>query len=1070
MSPMLNRVLKALLPPLVLGIALAAAYVMYLNRPPVETQTPVVAAPAVRVQPVAFESVDLTVSSQGTVQPRTSSQLVPEIAGTVISVSPAFAVGGFFEEGDVLLQIDPYDYQQALIAAQSQLAQARLRLATEEAEAEVARREWEEIGQGSATPLTLRQPQVEDARAAVASAEAAIDRARRDLERAEVRAPYAGRVQSKDVDVGQFVNRGTAVGRIYAVDSAEVRLPLPDDELAYVDVPMSYRGTQQRTGPAVTLSADFAGRRYSWRGRIVRTEGEIDAVSRMVHVVAEVNDPYAPGPDPTRPPLAVGMFVEAEIAGRRVDDVVVLPWAALNGRDRVLIVDGDGRLRYRQVEVLRSTTESVLVSGGLEEGDLVSISALDAVVDGMAVQIAGGDPAMLARAGVGAEPGAPGAGDDAESPAADPVAELRRERAGAAGGPGAAGRPRADGPGPGGGPGPGVAGALPRGATGGPGAGAAGRPGAGTAARPNARPAGGAQGGRPGTGRAGAPGAGMVAGPAAGGPAAATRTGAAPAASPRSAEAEAAGRPGAGMRADARPGAGIRGAGADAGRATGPSGAAPAARAPQPPESSAAARPPAAQPGREPFELDPDLTREEQIVAIRQRIAELRGAQATAALPATRAAGARPGAGAEGRMARTAPGRPPFAGGRGPERAAAGEGMTPDNLGTVGGGQRPGRPEARMARAGAPPADGPGTAGVRATRRPGGPAAPTPGAGARMSPPPAARADAPAPAPTAGPARADARPTARPARTNAAADAPRPVVALLPFRNVSRNPADDIIGEEMRAVLRIALERAAGMRVVLLAPGDESNAIQRAMAGGAAWLAGGGYQRVGEQLRVTGRVVDVATGNLLGSVRVDGTVAGRGLLTTRLIAALREELAGHMPAQTAPRMAAVRAPAAPAPPPAAPAPGRRPAPTAPGLGPSPDAIPARPAAPAGIQVAVSPFANISRNPADDAISGAIAAEINGYLGRLPSVAVVPLGIGTTDRAAALPAAAARGADWLVTGGYQHVAGQLRLTARLLRVSDGAVAESIRVDGTVDGLSGLIAEAVSTLGTAVAAGS
>ena len=669
MSPMLNRVLKALLPPLVLGVALAAAYVMYLNRPPVETQTPVVAAPAVRVQPVAFESVDLTVSSQGTVQPRTSSQLVPEIAGTVISVSPAFAVGGFFEEGDVLLQIDPYDYQQALIAAQSQLAQARLRLATEEAEAEVARREWEEIGQGSATPLTLRQPQVEDARAAVASAEAAIDRARRDLERAEVRAPYAGRVQSKDVDVGQFVNRGTAVGRIYAVDSAEVRLPLPDDELAYVDVPMSYRGTQQRTGPAVTLSADFAGRRYSWRGRIVRTEGEIDAVSRMVHVVAEVNDPYAPGPDPTRPPLAVGMFVEAEIAGRRVDDVVVLPWAALNGRDRVLIVDGDGRLRYRQVEVLRSTTESVLVSGGLEEGDLVSISALDAVVDGMAVQIAGGDPAMLARAGGGTDPDAPAAGDDAEIPAADPVAELRRERAGAAGGPGAAGRTGAGatgGPGAGrptgaGRPGPGAAGGPGRaGAAGGPGAGAAGDRERRTAARPDARPAGGAQGARPGTGRAGAPGARNGSGTGRRDPPqqqerARHRPPARGARGRQRTRDRVRGRERARDRERVRDAdAGIRGTGADPRRAAGPSGAppdarGPAGRGPQRSESPATARPPAAQPAREPFELDPDLTREEQIAAIRQRIAELRGAQATAPAPTTRAAGARPGAGTEGR-------------------------------------------------------------------------------------------------------------------------------------------------------------------------------------------------------------------------------------------------------------------------------------------------------------------------------------------------------------------------------------------------------------------------------------
>ena len=191
MSPMLTRLLKALLPLLVLGVALAAAFVMWANRPPVETLTPVVTPPAVRVQTVAFESVDLTVSSQGTVQPRTASQLVPEIAGTVLDVSPAFAVGGFFEEGEVLLEIDPYDYQQALIAARSQLAQAQLRLAQAEAEAEVARREWEEIGQGDANPLTLRLPQVEDARAAVASAEAAIDRATRDLERAEVRAPYA---------------------------------------------------------------------------------------------------------------------------------------------------------------------------------------------------------------------------------------------------------------------------------------------------------------------------------------------------------------------------------------------------------------------------------------------------------------------------------------------------------------------------------------------------------------------------------------------------------------------------------------------------------------------------------------------------------------------------------------------------------------------------------------------------------------------------------------------------------------------------------------------------------------
>ncbi len=400
MSRIVVRILKVMLPLVVVAGAGLAAYALFLNRPPVETQAPVIAPPTVRVQQVSFESVALTVTSQGTVQPRTTSQLVPEISGTVIEVAPSFAVGGFFEAGDVLLRIDPYDYQQAVITGRSQLAQAELRLAQEEAEAAVARREWQDLGRGDASPLTLRQPQVADARASVAAAEAALDRATRDLERADVKAPYAGRVQSKDVDVGQFVNKGNTVARIYAVDSAEIRLPLPDEELAYVDVPLSYRGATRESSPRVTISSNFAGREHTWEGRIVRTEGEIDPVSRMVTVVAEVRDPYAPGPDPQRPPLSSGMFVDAEIRGSTVHGVVVLPWAALRGRDQVLVVDDANRLRFRDVEILRTTNEEVMIRAGLAEGESVCISPLDAVTDGMLVRVVDDDLRMAEAAPV----------------------------------------------------------------------------------------------------------------------------------------------------------------------------------------------------------------------------------------------------------------------------------------------------------------------------------------------------------------------------------------------------------------------------------------------------------------------------------------------------------------------------------------------------------------------------------------------------------------------------------------------------------------------------------------------
>ena len=400
----LLRLLKVFLPLAVLAVAGFTALTIVRNRPEVETQPLRIEPPGVRIHVVVLEDVHLSVMSQGTVRPRTETQLVPEISGRVTSVAPSFAEGGFFEAGDVLVTIDPFDYQQAVVSARSQLAQSRLRLAQEEAEAEVARREWQALGRGDPRELTLREPQLDDARAAVAAAEANLLRAQRDLERAEITAPYAGRVRYKNVDVGQFVTVGNAVATIYAVDVAEIRLPLPDDQLAYLDLPLSFRGTRNRPGPRVTVRTTFAGATYTWDGRVVRTESEIDPVSRMVHVVAEVHNPYMPGADPNRPPLAVGMYVEAEIEGREFDQVVVLPRASVRGQAQVLVIDADNRVRFRDVEILRSTVESVFVSGGLAQGERVVVSTIDSPTEGMLVQVTNEAEDLLARS---AEPVSP---------------------------------------------------------------------------------------------------------------------------------------------------------------------------------------------------------------------------------------------------------------------------------------------------------------------------------------------------------------------------------------------------------------------------------------------------------------------------------------------------------------------------------------------------------------------------------------------------------------------------------------------------------------------------------------
>ncbi len=202
---------------------------------------------------------------------------MPEVAGRVIWVSPSFASGGFFDDGQPLLRIEPSDYREAVIQARAAAAREELRAARERAEADVARKEWGDLGGGEATPLTLREPQLAEAEAALEAARAALERAERNLDRTEIRAPYDGRVRHKQVDVGQYVTPGTPVATIYAVDYAEVRLPLADEELAFIDLPLDYWGDSGRgPGPEVVLSARFAGRAHRWEGHIVRTEGEID--------------------------------------------------------------------------------------------------------------------------------------------------------------------------------------------------------------------------------------------------------------------------------------------------------------------------------------------------------------------------------------------------------------------------------------------------------------------------------------------------------------------------------------------------------------------------------------------------------------------------------------------------------------------------------------------------------------------------------------------------------------------------------------------------------------------------
>ena len=380
---------RILLPILIVIIGVLGATALVKLRPQPSRVTPPDLVPLVSVQEVSTTAHDFTVLAQGTVRARTESKLVAEVAGRVLKVDDDFNEGGFFEVGQVLLELDDRDHRAAVAAAEAEVATARLGVAREEEEASVARGEWDRFErEGEPSGLVLREPQLAQARALLASAEARLERARRDLDRTRIRAPFTGRVRTKLADIGDYVAPGTPTAAIYAVDFAEVHLPLPDEELAFLDLPSASGGADEPVirGPAVTLTGDFAGQEHEWFGYVHRTGGEIDPRTRMFTVVVRVADPYGSGASPDGTPLRVGLFVTAHIEGRGVQDVVVIPRSAMIGADQVAVVDADNRIRLRDVMVLRSSQRGVVIGSGLQAGERVATSRLEFVVDGMQVR------------------------------------------------------------------------------------------------------------------------------------------------------------------------------------------------------------------------------------------------------------------------------------------------------------------------------------------------------------------------------------------------------------------------------------------------------------------------------------------------------------------------------------------------------------------------------------------------------------------------------------------------------------------------------------------------------------
>jgi RND family efflux transporter MFP subunit len=381
---------KKLIPAAIFGGLIVLAVLIRAN-PPAPPQRAPFAGPQMVVETTSVQNRDYQVrlQSYGTVQPRTRSVLVAQVSGQIISINENVRDGGFFEKGDILGQIDPRDYEANVRISEASLADARQALAEAQARSNQALEDWQRLGNsGEAPDLVLRRPQLEAANARVKSAEAALQKAKLDLERTTLVAPFAGRVLRKLVDIGQVVSNNAQIAEIYATDVVEIRLPIRNRDLGFIDLPESFRFSESGAAAEmdVTIHSELIGSE-AWDARLVRTEGAIDESARQLHVIAQIDDPFGRSNE-GRSPLKIGQYVTAEIPGIELDNALVISNSTIYQGSYVYVVE-DGILRRKDIVIAWQNDNDALIESGLKSGDQLVTTPLGQVTSGIRVAVAG---------------------------------------------------------------------------------------------------------------------------------------------------------------------------------------------------------------------------------------------------------------------------------------------------------------------------------------------------------------------------------------------------------------------------------------------------------------------------------------------------------------------------------------------------------------------------------------------------------------------------------------------------------------------------------------------------------
>lgn len=375
------------LPLLILGLAVVGAQLLILSRPPVPKADRTIKPTLVDVLTVRMQDERAVITAYGTVQAHRRLIVQPEVGGRVVQLNPELVIGGILEQDEALLRIDPRDYQFAVDEQRASLAEAEFDLKVELGNQAVAKREWNLLkpsgGEISALSqqLALRRPHLKEKYVALQAAKSRFRKAQLDLQRTIVRTPFHALVLQESVEKGQLVNAQSSVATLVDVDEFRVQVSVPIHQIEWITFPGSGRSQGARVRVIREIGNDEPVER---RGTVVELLGDVTENGRMAQVLVAIQDPLElEKPDNGRRPLLLGEYVRVEIEGPALRDVIVLPRPTIREGSRVWVKNAENQLEVRQVDVVLSRKETVLISRGLRDGEQVITSQLTAAIPGL---------------------------------------------------------------------------------------------------------------------------------------------------------------------------------------------------------------------------------------------------------------------------------------------------------------------------------------------------------------------------------------------------------------------------------------------------------------------------------------------------------------------------------------------------------------------------------------------------------------------------------------------------------------------------------------------------------------